>query len=206
MTAAIRYATAPDGVKIAYQVVGTDRSTWSLCRGWVSHLELAWRSRRRPAAASGSPPSPGPSSSTSAAPASPNRVPNTNPPTLETADGSTSVPCWTPPALRVPPCSASPRAAPLSSCSRRPTRVGPPPWSCWAGSRASWRDATSREATAGGAASPHCSTRSLATGVGRSASRRLAPRRADDERFRRALGPLPAHGRQPRPPSWRWRP
>jgi class 3 adenylate cyclase len=42
MTAAIRYATAPDGVSIAYQVVGEGPRDLVWVPGWISHLEAAW--------------------------------------------------------------------------------------------------------------------------------------------------------------------
>src|SRR6478736_5982582 len=42
MTAAIRYAIAPDGVSIAYQVIGEGPRDLVWVPGWVSHLEAAW--------------------------------------------------------------------------------------------------------------------------------------------------------------------
>ena len=42
MTAAIRYAIAPDGVSIAYQVIGDGPRDLVCVPGWVSHLEAAW--------------------------------------------------------------------------------------------------------------------------------------------------------------------
>ena len=42
MTAAIRYAIAPDGVSIAYQVIGDGPRDLVWVPGWISHLEAAW--------------------------------------------------------------------------------------------------------------------------------------------------------------------
>lgn len=42
MTPQTRYATAPDGVSIAYQVVGEGPPDLVWVPGWVSHLEAAW--------------------------------------------------------------------------------------------------------------------------------------------------------------------
>src|SRR6478736_3264369 len=42
MTAAIRYAIAPDGVSIAYQVIGEGPRDLVWVPGWISHLEAAW--------------------------------------------------------------------------------------------------------------------------------------------------------------------
>ena len=42
MTAGIRYATAPDGISIAYQVIGDGPRDLVWVPGWISHLEAAW--------------------------------------------------------------------------------------------------------------------------------------------------------------------
>ncbi len=42
MTPQTRYATAPDGVSIAYQVVGEGPRDLVWVPGWVSHVEAAW--------------------------------------------------------------------------------------------------------------------------------------------------------------------
>jgi pimeloyl-ACP methyl ester carboxylesterase len=39
---ATRYATAPDGVSIAYQVVGSGQRDLVWVPGWISHVEAAW--------------------------------------------------------------------------------------------------------------------------------------------------------------------
>src|SRR3954454_5965385 len=42
MTPATRYATAPDGVSIAYQVVGDAPLDIVWVPGWISHVEVIW--------------------------------------------------------------------------------------------------------------------------------------------------------------------
>ena len=42
MTSQTRYATAPDGLSIAYQVVGEGPRDLVWVPGWISHLEAAW--------------------------------------------------------------------------------------------------------------------------------------------------------------------
>jgi hypothetical protein len=56
--AATRYADS-NGLSIAYQVQGEAPLDLVLVPGFVSHVELIWKSRRSHASCGGSPPSPG---------------------------------------------------------------------------------------------------------------------------------------------------